>query len=95
MTDRVLRYYQYITDPEFVEHMITETGLPEDKQAIVRDFRRYSAETEFYADRAGLPIKRFRDISAGIHRRMVDELLRLALIGWRYEKEQKERNPGR
>lgn len=89
MTDRVLRYYQYITDPAFVEHMVTETGLPDDKQQIVRDFRRYSADTEFYAQRAGLPLKRFNEVSAGIHRRMVDELLRLALIGWRAEQQNK------
>lgn len=89
MTDRVLRYYQYITDPAFVEHMVTETGLPEDKQKIVRDFRHYTADTEFFADRANMPVKRFNEVSAGIHRRMVDELLRLALIGWRVEQQNK------
>ena len=90
MTDRVLHYYQTITDPEFVKYMIEETGLNNNQQKIAWDFRVYTGDTQFYADRAMLPIKRFNEVSAGIHKRMMDELLRLALIGWRAEKSKTE-----
>ena len=85
MTDRTLHYYQAIVDPKFVEHMITETGLNRDQQRIAWDFRRFSGDTGFYADRAQLPVKRFNAVAAGIHVRMMDELLRLAQIGWKTE----------
>lgn len=90
MTDRVLHYYQSITAPDFARHMIEETGLTKDQQRIAWDFRKFTGSTEFFAERARLPVKRFNAIAAGIHIRMVDELLRLALIGWRVENESKQ-----
>lgn len=89
MTDRVLHYYQTITDPEFARHMIEETGLNEFQQGIAWDFRETTGDTQFYADRAMLPVKRFNETAAGIHKRLMDELLRLALIGWRAEQQNK------
>lgn len=89
MIDRVLHYYQTPTDPEFARYMIERTGLNPEQQAMVRDFRAYSGPTEFFAERAQLPLKRFNATAAAIHVRMVDELLRLALIGWRAEQNRK------
>jgi len=89
MTDRVLHYYQTITDPGFAKYMIEETGLNSEQQQIAWSFRRKNGNTQYFADRALLPIKRFNDVAAGIHIRMMDELLRLALIGWRTEQQNK------
>ena len=85
MTDRVLHYYHVITDPAFARYMIEQTGLSPELQKIAWDFRKFQGNTEFFADRAGLPAKRFNATAAGIHMRLMDELLRLALIGWRAE----------
>ena len=85
MCPRTINYYQYCTDPEFAKHMIEETGLSERDQKIAWAFRRKSGNTQFYADLAGLPLKAFNAISASIHHRLMDELFRLALIGWRTE----------
>lgn len=85
MTDRVLHYYHVITDPGFVRYMIEQTGLSPDLQRIAWDFRKHQGDTDFFAQRAGLPLKRFNATAAGIHVRLMDELLRLALIGWRAE----------
>ena len=85
MTDRVLHYYHVITDPAFAKYMIEQTGLSPELQKIAWDFRRYQGSTDFFADRANLPLKRFNATAAGIHIRLMDELLRLALIGWRAE----------
>ena len=87
MIDRTLHYYQAITDPAFATHMIAETGLSPEQQRIAWDFRRHTGSTEFFADRARMPVKRFNAVSARIHMRMMDELLRLAQIGWRAEKQ--------
>lgn len=85
MTDRVLHYYHVITDPAFAKYMIEQTGLSPELQKIAWDFRRYQGSTDFFAGRANLPLKRFNATAAGIHIRLMDELLRLALIGWRAE----------
>lgn len=85
MTDRVLHYYQAITDPAFAKYMIEQTGLSPQLQEIAWDFRNYQGDTDFFADRAQMPLKRFNATAAGIHIRLMDELLRLALIGWRTE----------
>lgn len=89
MTERVLHYYQTITDPAFARHMIEETGLTDDQKKMAWDFRRKTGNTEFFAERAKLPVKRFNAVSAQIHMRMVDELIRLAQIGWKTEKQNK------
>ena len=86
MLGRTLHYYQAIVEPGFAEHMIEETGLNDEQQQIAWDFRRFWGNTKFFAERARLPDKRFNEIAAEIHMRMVAELLRLAQIGWRAEK---------
>lgn len=90
MIDRVLHYYQFITDPEFAKYMIEGTGLSPEQQRIAWGFRKISGCTEFFAERAQLPVKRFNAITAQMHMRMMDELIRLALIGWRAEKQNRE-----
>lgn len=89
MTDRALYYYQAITDPEFARYMIEQTGLSPEMQKIAWDFRRYRESTEFFANRADLPLKLFNAKAARMHMRLMDELLRLALIGWRAEQHRK------
>lgn len=86
MCNRVINYYQSCTDPDFARHMIEEIGLSERDMRIAWSFRRTTGNSQFYADLAGLPIKTFNAVCANIHRRMMDELLRLALIGWRAER---------
>lgn len=89
MIDRTLHYYQTITEPGFAKYMIEKTGLTEKQQNIAWDFRRYSGNTEFFAERAMMPVKRFNAVAAGIHMRMMDELIRLAVIGWKAEQNNK------
>lgn len=85
MCSRVVNYYHICTDPGFVSHMICDTGLSERDQKIVRMLRQSSGNTLFFADTAGMPLKAFNEVLGNIHRRMMDELFRLALIGWRAE----------
>lgn len=88
MCNRVISYYHQCIDPGFVKHMIDETGLSDRDKSIVRLMREYWADTQFYADSIGMPAKAFNEAVSGIHRRMMDELFRLALIGFRAEKGQ-------
>lgn len=85
MIDRTLHYYQAIVEPGFDKHMIEENGFSVDQQKIAWDFRRHTGNTDFFAQRAQLPVKRFNAVAASIHMRMMGELLRLAQIGWRAE----------
>ena len=87
MLSRTLHYYQAIVEPGFDKHMIEQTGLNDKQQKIAWDFRKLTGDTDFYAQRADLPVKRFNAVAAEIHVRMVAELLRLAQIGWKTEKE--------
>lgn len=86
---RFLDYLQAPCDPDLVKHLFTETGLSERDQAIAWAFRKRDGDIEFYADLAGLPRKKFMAVSAGIFRRLMTELIRLAEIGLRYERKQK------
>lgn len=85
MLGRTLHYYQAIVEPGFDKHMIEQTGLTADQQKIAWDFRRHTGDTDFYAQHARMPVKRFNAVAANIHMRMMGELLRLAQIGWRAE----------
>ena len=89
MKDRTVHYYQTPADPGFVRHMLDETGLSDRDRRIAWSFRLHTGNTQFYADLAGLPVKLFNEVSGRIHIRMVDELIRLAIIGWRCEKNAK------
>ena len=89
MCNRVVSYYQACTDPAFAKHMIEEIGLSQRDQKIARNFRTYTGSTQLYADLIGMPMKAFNEACGYIHRRMMDELLRLALIGWRTEMSRK------
>lgn len=88
MTDRVVNYYQTPVPPGFAKHMIEETGLNEKQRKMVQAWRNFTGDTDFYAEASGLPLKRYNAIAAKVHIRMVDELLRLAVIGWKTENKQ-------
>ena len=90
MIDRTVHYYQTPVARGFAEHMICENGLNPEQQQIAWDLRRYTGDTNFYAELAQLPVKRYNATSATIHQRMVSELIRLAQIGW--ETEQRNKN---
>lgn len=90
MTDRVLHYYQTPTAPGFAAYMIEQTGLNAEQQTMVKDLRRFCGDTQFFAERAKMPLKRYNAAMAGINMRLENELLRLAQIGW--ETEQKRRD---
>ena len=83
---RVVNYYQYPVDPEFARHMVEEIGLSERDRELVRQLRTSTGDTTFYADLACMPKKQYCEVMGGIHRREMDELMRLAQIGFRTEK---------
>ena len=89
MTSRVNAYYGHPARPEFVEHMITGIGLTERDQQLVRDLRSYDGDTQFFADLANMSSKQYSQVIGNIHRREMDELLRLAQIGFTTELRQK------
>lgn len=82
MTERVVNYWQTPTRPGFASYMINQTGLNDKQQKMAWDLRNFTGDTMFYADRAGMPIKRYNDAIAGVDRHMMAELIRLAQIGW-------------
>lgn len=90
MIDRTVQYYQTPTAPGFARHMIEDTGLSPEQQAMAWDLRHLTGNTEFYADRAKLPLKRYNATMARIHPRMIAELIRLAQIGWVVEQNRKD-----
>ena len=87
---RVVNYYQHAASPAFARHMIEETGLSERDQEIAWRFRRETGNTAYYADMAGMPLKLFNEVAGNIHRREMDELLRLAQIGYAAEQKAKQ-----
>ena len=89
MIDRVLHYFQVPTAPGFARHMIERSGLNPEQQKLVWDLRNHSGNTQFFADRAQLPIKRYNATIAVICQRLVGELFRLAQIGWQAEQDRK------
>lgn len=70
--------------------MIEQTGLNTEQQKMVRDLRRYSGDTQFFADMAGMPLKRYNATMANVNMRLESEILRLAQIGWAAEQNRKE-----
>ena len=85
MTDRTVSYYQHPVSPAFARHMIEEIGLSDRDQTIVRNLRQCSGDTTYYADLIGMPLKRYNEAAANIHRREMAELFRLAQIGYEAE----------
>ena len=86
MTDRVLRYFQTPLAPDFLKHMVEETGLTREQQEMVLELREHTGDTAFFADRANMPVKRYNAVIASVCVRLVTELLRLAQIGFRKSK---------
>lgn len=85
MKFRQVDYYQYPAPPAFVHHMLDGVGLSERDRKIAWAFRLSTGDTQFYADLAQLPLKRFSDHAAAIHRTEMAELIRLAIIGYEHE----------
>ena len=85
MTGRVNRYFQHPASPAFIRHMIHETGLCELDQKIVRNLREFSGDTELHAQAVGLTDKDYNRRTANLSIRLMDELFRLAQIGYEYE----------
>ena len=81
-SQRVMQYYQYPVSPEFARHMIEDIGLSERDKAIAWALRQKSGDTQFFADEAAMPIKSYNEAVGRIHRREMEELLRLAQIGY-------------
>lgn len=85
MIDRVLSYFQEPVSPAFLRHMIEGTGLTERQQQMVKDLREHDGDTAFFADLAGLPVKKYNAVIASVSMRLEKELLRLAQIGFETE----------
>lgn len=84
-TLRVVNHYQHPASPGLVRHMIEETGLSERDQELVCQLRRYTGDTTYYADMAGMPKKLYCEVLGNVNRRLMDELFRLAEIGYKAE----------
>ena len=82
---RVVNYYQHTASPGLVRHMIEETGLSERDQELVCQLRHNTGNTEYYADMACMPKKLYCEAIGNVSRRLVDELFRLAEIGYKAE----------
>ena len=82
-SSRVNDYWHLPAPAGFVEYIITKTGLSAKDQQIARNYREYYGDTEFFADKADLPVKRFRAHSGELHRRIVAVLIELAVLGWK------------
>ena len=82
---RVVNYYQAALDPAFVRHMVEGIGLSHRDQELVWQLRRNTGDTAYYADLAGMHKKMYCDVIGNVHRREMDELLRLAQVGFRAE----------
>jgi len=87
---RFVEYLQYPATKELETRMFDELGLSDRDRAIALSFSKHTGDMEFYADLAGIPRKKFVSICAGIFRRMMAELIRLAELGLRYEAERKK-----
>lgn len=86
MTNRVNHYFQQPASPEFVRHMIEDTGFSAQDKEIVRDLRQYIGDTELHAQTVRLPVKLYNERVGKISVRLMDELFRLAQIGYLTEK---------
>lgn len=80
---RINDYWHLPAPDGFVEYLITRTGLSTKDQEIARNYRTHYGDTQFFADLAQLPFKRFCAHSGEMHRRIVSVLIELAIIGWR------------
>ena len=83
MTSRVNDYYGYPAPPDFVEHMITEIGLSQRDQQLVRDLREHYGDTQFFADLANMNKSQYSQAIGSVHRAEMRELLELAIIGYK------------
>ena len=90
---RVIQYYKFPVDPDFARHMIDDIGLSDRDRELAWDLRRKCGDTQFYADEADLPIKTYNEATGRIHRRMVEELIRLAQIGYKAVKDSERMKP--
>lgn len=90
MLDRTVTYYKKPAPPGFVRHMFSETGLSyEDEQIAWAIRQELRGDTQHYADLAGMPKKLYSEHAAGVHKALMSELIRLAIIGWQTENQQK------
>ena len=86
MTLRIVSYWQTPVPPGFADHMIKETGLSERDQGLVAALRTSTGDTQYYADRAEMPLRAYNEAVANANRHTMRELIRLAVLGWQYEK---------
>lgn len=89
MNGRVNRYYQHPASSDFVRYMIEDSGLCKLDQRIAWNLRNFSGDTALHAQAVGLPERDFNRRVANIGVHMVDELIRLAQIGYEAEKQLK------
>lgn len=86
MTTRVNHYFQQPAHPDFVKHMIDDTGLTEPDKEIVIDLRKYIGSTDMHAENMRLPLKLYNERVGKISQRLMAELFRLAQIGFLAER---------
>lgn len=81
-SSRVNEYWHTPAPPEFADYIIGSTGLSPEDQQIARNYRAFYGDTQYFADLAGLPIKKFNQRSGDMHRRVMSALIPLAIEGW-------------
>lgn len=88
MTDRVNRYYQLPASRELRRHFREEIGLTGKYLEIFDDLRNTSGNTQLHADNVGLPQKTYNAMASIVSQACVFELLRLAEIGLKADRNQ-------
>lgn len=90
-SQRVYEYWREPVGKDFEHHMICETDLSEEDQKLCWDMRKGCyGNTEYYAEKAKMPVKLYTERVRHIFRRVMPELIRLAEIGYRYERSQRK-----
>lgn len=84
---RVISYWQHPAPREFAKHIIDDSDLSDRDKEICWAFRNRSkcGDTQFYADMFFLTKKQFCERTDHIFRTVMPEVIRLAILGWKYE----------
>lgn len=88
MNDRVNRYYQFPVSRDLLHHMREEIGLVGKYLEIFDDLRSTLGNTQLHADNVNLPIKTYGSMASVVGQACIFELVRLAEVGLRAERNQ-------
>lgn len=81
-------YYLDLYPEEFKEHF--RESLNEEYLSIFNSISTSKGNSQFHYDRTMIPAERFEKLLRKMVRAHIDELIRLAIIGFRVEKDRKK-----